>query len=183
MDLPLNLIATPEDFIKSFGQQEAIELTFPGDPSQLEPDNDAIQCALDDALQEVLAFECIACPQGRVAIRKNLRRYMLIFSRYYLDSCLLRKNVSDQAERVWKNLEKFCSQEYCERIPSPEELEEVGLDPITGIKACFEKRVFTRESLECFRDQPLYEGGRYNDTIGRANRSRNGGYGGIGHKW
>lgn len=160
-DIPVELLATPDDFVKSFGEAEAIELTFPGDPTQTAPDSDAIQCALNDALQEVLAYECIACPQGRLAIRKNLRRYMLIIARYYLDACLLRKNVMVQADRVWESLKKFCSKEFCERVPSNEELAEVGLGPISGIKSCFGKRNFTEESLDCFKDQPLFEGGRY----------------------
>jgi phage gp36-like protein len=162
--IPDELKATTADFIKAFGEREAIELTFPDDPSQLDPDLETIQCWLDDAFNEICAYDLLACLAGQVAIRKSLRRDMLSIARYYGDVCLLRPQVKEAAQAARDRLMDWSDNKWCNRSPSQDDLEAVGLLPRSCSAISANKRVFTNKSLRKFRTMPLLTNGRRSIT-------------------
>lgn len=154
-----DLKATVEDFIDTYGQLEAIELSNIDDSTQESIYNVRIQRALDLAFSEVMSYDALCKFAGKYAIRLSLKRLMLIIARYYLDSIERREDVIVEYEKSMEFLEK------CQEVSSKDskirasdaELEELGLLNYknSGPRVSRGRIGFTEESLEYYRNQKL----------------------------
>jgi hypothetical protein len=97
------LAATIEDFVLAYGDVEAVEL------SNIDSVGSTIYCdrlnqALVDAYNYLQSVAALGGDSARLLVQSNLRRWMLILARYYLDSIRRRSDVTADFEQLAKLL-------------------------------------------------------------------------------
>ena len=95
--------ATVQDFITAFTMVEAVEL------SNLDSGGNSIDCsrlnmALADAYRLLQSEKVTMLSSAAQVVDLNLRRWMLIIARYYLDTVRRRQDVTDDYNAVMKLL-------------------------------------------------------------------------------
>lgn len=98
------LAATVSDFLLAYGDVETVEL------SNIDAVSDTIDCdrmnlALVDAYDYLQSIASLGGAAAATLVRANLRRWMLILARYYLDSIRRRTDVTKDYELLQKLLE------------------------------------------------------------------------------
>jgi len=158
MPIPQEIKATIEDFILAYGAIETIELSNIEDSEETEVIRPRVQQALDDALGLLRSYETAAsCFGSKVLIRQSLRRIMLVFARYFLDSKRRREDVYQDYKDALAWLDLAIKTDANIGHLSKKELADLGFDANAnpGITWRAGKRVFTYETLASFRGQSM----------------------------
>jgi len=142
-----------DDYILYVGKQEAVEQTNPDDASATEPVDEKIELAIELAKSEVLATFCVACPAGKLFLAKLSLPLILDITRYRLDTIKRREDIKEAYEKACKLLERATSDEICKMEVSAADSETFGIPFCPGVSFSAAPRVWTRESLRCFREQ------------------------------
>lgn len=100
------LAASVADFILATTMVEAVEL------SNLDSGGSRIDCerlnmALRDAYNDLTSVRATLSPANAAIVTANLRRWMIIQARYYLDSVKRRTDVTEDFKLVQKRLEEL----------------------------------------------------------------------------
>lgn len=154
--------ATVEDFLKAFDDYESIVLS---DPELIDDDladlglNDTerIQLALDDADALLKSFYVKALPIGRAVLKSAWRRDQLIIARHLLDTVKARQPVKDAYLEVLERAKQACELEDNIALTDEEAIELGIARKNTGkLRLSSGKRIFTRETLENYRQGDLF---------------------------
>ena len=97
--------ATPDDFILAYGLREAIQLSNIDDADAIEPNNQKIWMAIQDACALIDNYITMAGRAGKLLISSSRRRTSLIIARYYLDTVRRREDVKTDYQDCIKELQ------------------------------------------------------------------------------
>lgn len=97
--------AVVDDFIATYGYQEALQLSNINDASAVHVNERRIERAIDDAHALIDAYVEQAPKGNKLLISSSRRRTAMIIARYYLDSVRRRQDVTDDYERAIKELD------------------------------------------------------------------------------
>ena len=111
--------ATPDDFILAYGLREAIQLSNIDDADAIQPNNDKIWMAIQDACALIDNYIVQASRAGKLLISSNRRRTALVIARYYLDTVRRREDVYRDYELAIKDLDRAMSMESVVRPDPP----------------------------------------------------------------
>lgn len=161
-----------EEYILYVGTEEAVESSNPDDASATEPEENRIEQAIELAKAEILGTYCVACPAGKLFIAKMIKPLVLDVARYRLDTIKRRDDIKEAYEKVCKLLERATSDEICAMEVTQEDSDLFGIPFCPGITFSAEPRVWTREKLECFRNQSYLSGNTRRSTNKYNCRSR-----------
>jgi len=111
--------ATPDDFVLAYGLREAIQLSNIDDADAIEPNNQKIWMAIQDACALIDNYIEVAPRAGKLLISSSRRRTSLIIARYYLDTVRRREDIkSDYAEAI-KELGELSADDATARPDDP----------------------------------------------------------------
>lgn len=96
--------ATVQDFTTAYTMVEAVELSNL-DSGGSRIDCDRLNMALLDAYRELMSRKLLLTSQSGAVIDMNLRRWMLIIARYFLDTTRRRTDVTADYENLAKLLD------------------------------------------------------------------------------
>ena len=111
--------ATPDDFVLAYGLKEAIQLSNIDDADAIQPNDQKIWMAIEDASALIDNYIEQAGRGGKLLISSNRRRTALIIARYYLDTVRRREDVKNDYERAITELDKARSLEDIVRPDLP----------------------------------------------------------------
>ena len=111
--------ATPDDFVLAYGLREAIQLTNIDDADAIEPNNQKLWMAIEDATALIDNYITQAGRGGKLLISSNRRRTALIIARYYLDTVRRREDVKADYEQSIQELDKARSLKDIQRPDIP----------------------------------------------------------------
>lgn len=100
--------ATVQDFIVAYTMVEAVELSNL-DSGGSRIDCDRLNMALLDAYRELMSRKVLLSSQAGSVIDMNLRRWMLIIARYFLDTTRRREDVTTDYENLAKMLDDLAA--------------------------------------------------------------------------
>ncbi len=157
MAIPDTLKPTVGDFITTYGTEEASQLSTLEDPLTESYLPQKIEAAIDDAFCLVEGYDArVNNICAKFAIRKRIRRTVLIIARYYMDNLRPSNTVTTRYEHEIEYLEKIvceCDTMYCNL--SEQDKIDTGLDQMSFARPTnvdSECRVYTRErSLRTWR--------------------------------
>ena len=111
--------ATPDDFVMAYGLKEAIQLSNIDDADAIQPNDQKIWMAIEDATALIDNYIEQAGRGGKLLISSNRRRTALIIARYYLDTVRRREDVKNDYERAITELDKARSLKDVQRPQLP----------------------------------------------------------------
>ena len=116
---PTPRTATPDDFVLAYGLREAIQLTNIDDADAIQPNNEKLWMAIEDATSLIDNYITQAGRAGKVLISSSRRRTALIIARYYLDTVRRREDVKADYEQSIVELDKARSLKDIQRPDIP----------------------------------------------------------------
>ena len=116
---PVPRTATPDDFVLAYGLKEAIQLSNIDDADAIQPNDQKIWMAIEDATALIDNYIEQSRRGGKLLISSNRRRTSLIIARYYLDTVRRREDIKDDYERAITELDKARSLKDVERLQPP----------------------------------------------------------------
>ena len=116
---PTPRTATPDDFVLAYGLREAIQLTNIDDADAIQPNNEKLWMAIEDASALIDNYIQQASRGGKLLISSNRRRTALIIARYYLDTVRRREDVKSDYEQCITELDKARSLKDIQRPDIP----------------------------------------------------------------
>ena len=125
--IPTNLQATVDDFVATFGETEALELTNLEYAEGSTIDYAKLAGALASALATCRGYDAMSQLAGKVLIRSNLRVYMLHIARFQLDTIRTRPDVLREYERCLEQMQMATGNKLADSTIDDSVLAELGL--------------------------------------------------------
>ena len=146
---------TVDDFITTFGELEALELSNLEDVNEPTICREKIENAIDLANDLWCGYQVRCKLAGKAAITKAQRWLVLNIARYLMDSLKRRCDITDTYNSCIEFMKESCEMEGDQL--TDEELEDLGLTRANTIRfRNTGRRPFTDESLEEYRKDRLY---------------------------